>query len=314
MSICTGFVISGTVDGADATSTPDEVTGLLGEGYAESGDQGQLLRSYGLAEFAWQRDSPEAPWEGLHAMVQAHRLDVPLLIADLAAALDRLEFPLVEVAPDGLGCRRYVRVDSGVGLLVDEEDGTVLKLSAPTSFGPGPRSERARWSQETLRDQVVHLAGLGQDARERWAVRRSPEPAAERAHWWWFLWVACRRRIPGGTDQERARWAGLGLWLLRECEAAGAVDRTEALLQTARYALLPPDETVRVCLDAIPVSRADVVTRDTTAYSRENITVMNLSRQAKRLSLATREHLPRVRDPELRADAEAWLELRTRLM
>ncbi|WP_329211805.1 hypothetical protein OG257_27620 [Streptomyces sp. NBC_00683] len=314
MSVCTGFVVSGTVDGADATSTPDEVTALLGDGYAESRRKGLLLRSYSLAEFAWQRDSPKAPWQGLHVMVQAHRLEVPLLVDDLAAALDRLGFPLVEVAPDGLGCRRFVREDSGVGLLVDEEDGAVLKLSAPAWFGPGPRSERAPWSPETLRDRVAHLAGLDPDARERWAVRRCPEQPEERAAWWWFLWVASGRRDAGGTDEERARRAGLGLWLLRKCEAAGAVGRAESLLQLARSGLLPPDETVRACLDGIPVSRADVATRDTTAYSRENITVINLSREAKRLSLATREHLPHVRDPELRAEAEAWLELRARLM
>lgn len=314
MSVCTGFVVSGTVDGADATSTPDEVTALLGDGYAESCRKGRLLRSYSLAEFAWQRDSPKAPWQGLHVMVQAHRLEVPLLVDDLAAALDRLGFPLVEVAPDGLGCRRFVREDSGVGLLVDEEDGAVLKLSAPAWFGPGPRSERARWSPQTLRNWVAHLAGLDQDERERWAVRRCPEQPEESAAWWWFLWLASGRRDAGGTDEERARRAGLGLWLLRECEAAGAVGRAEALLQMARSGLLPPDETVRACLDGIRVSRADVATRDTTAYSRENITVINLSREAKRLSLATREHLPHVRDPELRAGAEAWLELRARLM
>ncbi|MDQ0796748.1 hypothetical protein [Streptomyces sp. B1I3] len=308
------FVISGTVDGADASSHPDEVTRLLGDDHAESGDARQLLRSYALAEFAWQRASPTEQWRGLYVMVQAHRFGVPLRIDVLAAALDARGFPLVEVDPDGLGCRRFVRVDSRVGLLVDEEDGAVLKATAPSWFLPGPRSERATWSREAARSRTEHLAGLDRDARERWVVRRRPEEPAERARWWWSLWSACCTGITGRVGAERAVWAELGRWLLEGCEAAGALDRTDMLLQLASHALLPPDETVRMCLDGIGASRAEVATRDTTAYSLENLTAVNLSRQAKRLSLATRDLLPRVRDPRLREEAEAWLELRPRLM
>ncbi|WP_405509620.1 hypothetical protein OG323_28195 [Streptomyces cyaneofuscatus] len=81
----------------------------------------QLLRCFDLVEFAWQRDAPVEPWLGLYATVQTPRLEVPLLIGDLAASLGRIGFPLVEVAPDGTGCRRFVRADSRVGVLVDEE-------------------------------------------------------------------------------------------------------------------------------------------------------------------------------------------------
>ncbi|MFE7045028.1 hypothetical protein ACFU9X_38130 [Streptomyces atratus] len=69
------FVVTGTVGGADATSTPDEVTALLGDDFVESGDESRRLRGYELVEFARQRVSHEDPWIGLYVMVQAHRLE-----------------------------------------------------------------------------------------------------------------------------------------------------------------------------------------------------------------------------------------------
>ncbi|MFF3123837.1 hypothetical protein ACFVRD_16155 [Streptomyces sp. NPDC057908] len=315
MTFFSDFVVTGTVGGADATSTPDEVTALLGDGFVESGAEGQRLRGYDLVEFAWQRASHEEPWVGLYVMVQAHRLEVPLLVDDLARELQRVGFPVVEVAPDGLGCRRFVREDSRVGLLVDEDTGAVLKISAPTWFGPGPRYEKPAWSRETGKGWVEHLMKLDRNERERWAVRRQPESEEEQARWWWFLLVACRQRIPQGSDEERCPWAELALWLVRKCETAGVLDRTETALQIADYSLLPPDETVRMCLDAIPVSRAEVATRDATAYTREHIAAINRSRRAKALSMAAGEQLRRGgQDLALRTEVEAWLRLRTRLM
>ncbi|MFD7493427.1 hypothetical protein ACFV8T_13555 [Streptomyces sp. NPDC059832] len=310
-----GFLITGTVGGADASSTPDEVTALLGEDFAESGDRKQRLRSYEIVEFAWQRVSPQDPWDGVHVMAQAHRLEVPVLVDDLADHLRRAGFPLVEAAPDGLGCRRFVREDSRTGLLADEDTGAVLKVSSPTWFGTGPRYAEPAWSRAAGKSWADHLVALDPGERERWAVRRQPGSEEERARWWWFLLVACRQRIPAGPDGERERWAKLTLWLIGKCRTAGVLDRTEAALQIAGGSLLPPDETVRMCLDAIPVSRADVATRDTTPYAPEHLVAINRSRQAKALSLAARSQLRRgVRDPALRAEVEAWLDLRRTLM
>ncbi|MCI4040319.1 hypothetical protein [Streptomyces sp. TRM75563] len=106
----------------------------------------------------------------------------------------------------------------------------------------------------------------------------------------------------------------MGLWLLGACEGSGILDRTDAVCEIVRYGLLDPDAAVRACLDAVPVSRADVVTRESTPYARENLVAVNASRGAKRLSVAAGELLPRVRDRALRAEVEAWLELRTRLV
>ncbi|MFJ9107898.1 hypothetical protein [Streptomyces sp. NPDC102283] len=64
----------------------------------------------------------------------------------------------------------------------------------------------------------------------------------------------------------------------------------------------------------MPRVRPDVATRETTPYTREHLVAVNASRAAKRLTLAAGALLPRVRDPELRAEVRAWLELRPHLM
>ncbi|WP_405472067.1 hypothetical protein [Streptomyces anulatus] len=319
MGFFTDFVVTGAVGGADATSTPAEVTGLLGDGFVESlTGPGQLLRCYDLVELAWQRGAAGEPWQGLYVTVQAHRLDAPLSVDGLSAALDRIGFPLVEVAPDGVGCRRLVRADSRVGVLADEATGQVLQMTAPAWFAPGPRGEPAPWPRNAGRDRVRHLAGLGVPEREAWARRRQPEESGEAARWWWSLWVACGQHIPAEGERNaglgRSDWQEAALWLLGKCETAGVLDRAEAVCEIARYGLLAPDAAVRACLEAIPVSRADVATRETTPYTEEHLVAVNASRAAKRLSLAAGPLLPRVRDPELRAEVRAWLDLRPRLM
>ncbi|WYB30089.1 hypothetical protein V6574_08525 [Streptomyces sp. SM1P] len=205
-----------------------------------------------------------------------------------------------------------------MAVLADEESGQVLAMTVPAWFAPGPRGRPSPWSREAGRDRVRHLVGLGAAEREDWARRRQPDEADEAARWWWFLWVACRQLLPDEGERrfghDRSAWEALALWLLGACEAAGVLDRTETVCEIVGYGLLEPDTAVQACLDAIPVSRADVATRESTPYARENLVAVNASRAAKRLSLAAGELLPRVGDPALRAEVEAWLELRTRLM
>lgn len=56
-----------------------------------------------------------------------------------------------------------------------------------------------------------------------------------------------------------------------------------------------PEMKLFTDLEAIPVSRADMATRETTPYSVEHLVAVNASRAAKRLSLAAGALLPRVR-------------------
>ncbi|MFB8104180.1 hypothetical protein ACFC3O_15245 [Streptomyces sp. NPDC056007] len=54
--------------------------------------------------------------------------------------------------------------------------------------------------------------------------------------------------------------------------------------------------------------------RGTEATSTRDLVAVNASRAAERLLVAAGELLPRVRDRVPRAEVEAWLELRTRLL
>ncbi|MFK4066760.1 hypothetical protein [Streptomyces sp. NPDC029674] len=68
-------IASGTVLGAKPTDSPDQVTAILGSGFAENsfGDQ-SMWRDYGMVEFFWSRESRDHPWVGHHFTLQVHRL------------------------------------------------------------------------------------------------------------------------------------------------------------------------------------------------------------------------------------------------
>ncbi|MEV6758619.1 hypothetical protein [Streptomyces sp. NPDC051214] len=68
-------VTTGTVLGVGPTSPPDRVTGVLGPDFAENVfGRRSMCRDYGLAEFFWDRASPEHLWTGHHFTLQVHRL------------------------------------------------------------------------------------------------------------------------------------------------------------------------------------------------------------------------------------------------
>ncbi|GAA4936047.1 hypothetical protein ACFPM3_06205 [Streptomyces coeruleoprunus] len=110
-------VTSGTVLGLRPTDGPEQVTGLLGDGFGENTpDAHTMWRDYGMAEFSWVRDSARDPWDGHHFTLQVHRLasgdaatvnDVlrarygrfgrRLRFAKLRTLLERRGVPLVEI-------------------------------------------------------------------------------------------------------------------------------------------------------------------------------------------------------------------------
>ncbi|MGP3636959.1 hypothetical protein ACTU45_27025 [Streptomyces sp. 24-1644] len=68
-------ITTGTVLGLDPTDSPDRVTAVLGEKFAENRFGAHSLhRDYGLAEFSWHRDAPGRAWSGHHIALQVHRL------------------------------------------------------------------------------------------------------------------------------------------------------------------------------------------------------------------------------------------------
>ncbi|WP_418961173.1 hypothetical protein [Streptomyces tritici] len=68
-------ITSGTVLGARPTDSPEQVTAILGSGFAENSfDDQSMWRDYGMVEFFWCRESRDDPWVGHHFTVQVHRL------------------------------------------------------------------------------------------------------------------------------------------------------------------------------------------------------------------------------------------------
>ncbi|MGX1884757.1 hypothetical protein [Streptomyces sp. NPDC055287] len=68
-------IASGTVLGARPTDSPDQVTAILGSGFAENSlDDQSMWRDYGMVEFFWGRESRDHPWVGHHFTLQVHRL------------------------------------------------------------------------------------------------------------------------------------------------------------------------------------------------------------------------------------------------
>ncbi|GHF56601.1 hypothetical protein GCM10010218_42420 [Streptomyces mashuensis] len=122
-------VTTGTVLGAGPADGPGRVSDALGADFAENCfGRTAMTRDYGLPEFYWTRESPDAPWEGHHFTVQVHRLAYGrrgaagavlherygrfprrLPFEKLARMLERRGTPLVEVAEDPANAPYYRR-------------------------------------------------------------------------------------------------------------------------------------------------------------------------------------------------------------
>ncbi|MEU8684074.1 hypothetical protein [Streptomyces sp. NPDC048611] len=162
-------VTHGTVLGAPPTATPEQVTEALGTDYAENSlHPTQMWRDYGLAEFSWQRASPDRPWTGHHFTLQVHRLaggggkvagerlrsrygrfDRRLRFEKLRRLLERRGTPLVEVPeypsqsahyrvywqPDSQVSVRVIRAHGRYATPDDLRVGDVYHILAPMTHG-----------------------------------------------------------------------------------------------------------------------------------------------------------------------------------
>ena len=310
-------VASGSVRGADARCTPDDVTALLGTDFFEHPQKDLLYRSYGpngLIDFWWQRWEPDGDWVGHYFSLKPRRLEVPLLLADLRQAAQAAGCPLGEPVPDDSG--GYVRChrrESSIEVIADDDEGEVFSITA-NDFLPPP----SPWSRQAVQDSLRHLLGIPDKDRRRWVERRMPEPP-ELADWWGSLRRECSHQLDLAAPGERDAWVRLRLWLELHAAVSGAFDRADSAMNLAYVVdqLKAPeptaDEVVRGCLDALPVARADVPTRDNTALARQNLDAMRISRGAKDLVDAALLCRDRVQDPELRAELAAWVQLLDRL-
>ncbi|WP_019885705.1 hypothetical protein [Streptomyces purpureus] len=306
---------SGTVRGAEAACTPDDVTVLLGEDSFEDVTEDHRFRSYGsdgIVEFWWRR--PED--DGLYFSVKPFRLEEPLSMAVLLRAAEAAGCPL-EFQGGESGWVRYLRAESGIQVTGWEDGAEVYSLfsggGTPPSYGP-------RWSRQAMKGSLAFLLDVDGSGRRRWLERRVGDP--ERPEWWWrVLGGVCEGLMERGGPQERGKWLKLRLWLARSGGAYGVVGAEEAAMELSYvthrlYAdgVFDADEAVRACLAALPVAApAQVPTRGTTVLARENLEAMRLSRRVRVVVEAAAPHLGRVRDPAVRAELAAWVGLRERL-
>ena len=337
------IVATGTVLGVDASSSPDQVAGILGDHFAETRRHGLMWRDWGVTEFFWQRGAGAVPWRGTHFSVQIHRLaanpdaaEVPtkarfgtfessLPFADLRAALNSRGVELVEIPPAGAGIHEYWQPDTQVVVLVDHGAArSVVKISAPLDT-QAVAVRRHRGEARPLRQALEQLVSASEPDRLRWLDRREPAES-DRTNWWLHLLALIDYRVE--QDPERKDWILFHLWALGQAHSRGALSATETAIRTAYFvqeqyeregsresilAVLPsPDEVVRACLDDLPMTFEQAARP--TELSWTNIAAMRASRHAKNLITAASPHQGRLSDPRLSADLARWSDLCSRLV
>ncbi|MEV4254791.1 hypothetical protein AB0J52_16700 [Spirillospora sp. NPDC049652] len=148
LDLAIDVIVRGSVLGADAASTPEDVDRILGTTPAENGSGDQMWRDHGLVEFFWERGPGQAAWRCTHFTVQLHRLSsvgtdvaarpiedaygplrASLRFAELRAALTGLGVDLVELPSPNEGYQEYWQPDAAVHILVF--DGEVDRIIAP---------------------------------------------------------------------------------------------------------------------------------------------------------------------------------------
>lgn len=341
---------SGAVLGVGVSGSPEDVTRRLGEDFTETRRRGQLYRDYGLAEFFWERPPGGDEWHPAGFALQVHRLAhaaaLPLpgrpgivlgpgehrvRFGDVSSGLARIGYRLEEITEghDQPDWRRFWIAETEVSVTVAAapaaglEDGDVYAVHAPCraqSVAATAMSVR----RQSVRDGLEHLRRLPGDEREAWLDRRQP-PAQDRVNWWLYLLLVIDARIRDRPGPDSG-WAGLRLWLLDRGRARGVFDAVRYAEDLAYFTLrmrrsgsasayLPsPDDIVRACLSAIPVTMEQAAVRD----DEGNLTIRDRSRllrsrEAKRLISAAHWHLDAVAGHELVSQVRQWEEAKSYL-
>ncbi|GAA4020108.1 hypothetical protein GCM10022247_50000 [Allokutzneria multivorans] len=226
MDFLVDVITSGTVRGADAYCTPEEVAEILGTDFVVNRSRRSLTHAYSVAEFSWTRSTPQDPWLGWTFKV------VPpeqLLFSSVHAAVSARGFSLQPV-PNG-----WWQPDAAVLIVVD--DGRVRGVWAPHQ--PRPTKEFPSLNKQA----VTHLRSATPAERESWLAKRRPTPE-DSAEWWRTLLATIRIR-----EQEHHGpawpWLPLYRWALTHADLPA---HERALLLSAAA----PAEAVSLCESALP--------------------------------------------------------------
>ncbi|MCO1578654.1 hypothetical protein M8C13_23145 [Crossiella sp. SN42] len=334
------LVATGAVLGADRHWTPAELDELFdadNREYVEAVSTEALNLDYGLLEYFWERESPRAPWHGVHLSAQVHRLaigwaDPPALLsenygsfepnpsfAELRAELDRRDIPLIELPQELPAHRSYWQPDSQAVVVEiiaqeefvtspSEEIGSINGISAPGLLHNLPRPRF-----DALRQSLHQLAEASPAARERWLDKHATD-----ADWWRDRLTVFAIKL-GWRESAEAVWVPLYLWFAEAALRRGALDAAELARRVAETAArldlytaeeLPPllpgaDELTTTLLTGLPLHRGEADQRwGVPGLPGEEVRPLLRSRQLVETAARLR---PFLRETAVIAELGEWL-------
>ncbi|MCP3802981.1 hypothetical protein NLX83_27275 [Allokutzneria sp. A3M-2-11 16] len=231
MDFLVDVIISGTVRGADAYCTPEEVESILGSGFVVNRGRNSLSYEYGSVDFYWTRRTSQDRWSGTWFGVSPPD---PPPFGPVRAAVEVRGFSLRRLDSDS-----WWQPESAA--LIRVEDDRVHRVWAPHQ--PRPAKEFPSLNKQA----VTHLRSATPAERESWLAKRLPA-SEDRLEWWRCLLATIRIR-----EHERHGpdwpWLPLYRWALSRAELP---PHEHALL----FAAAVPDEAARVCAAALPPATA----------------------------------------------------------
>jgi len=207
LELCVEALGNGTARGVSPSAPPDEALARLGPEFAENRNQNVMWRDFGMVECHYERSSADRPWRGAFLMVQAHRLDRPVQIADVLAQLHRYGHELLPEPYDDPDFRLFRASVSTATALVAGSAGRVEKISAAAWPVPRwPSLLESQWisARDTLKNLLAQAIDQRSVANDRLAGLFGPLEALMRAQ-----------------PQRASEWFSLGLWLFDRAFEAG---------------------------------------------------------------------------------------------
>ncbi|SDM47214.1 hypothetical protein [Allokutzneria albata] len=158
MDYLVDVITSGTVHGADACRTPEEVASILGSDFVVARGRTSLTHGYAQVEFHWTRRTPQDPWSGWTFSVSPPD---PPLFAPLRAAVEVRGFSLQRLENNAWWQRR----NSG-GRPLHSNSSRAARGDASCSLGRFQRGVGLTWGTLRVpvglsgaRDETPALAG-----------------------------------------------------------------------------------------------------------------------------------------------------------
>jgi hypothetical protein len=334
-------VVSASVLGTDATWQPSQVEKVLGTDFEVGHWHSSMWRSYGVAEFFWER-AAQGSWRNHHFSVQIHRLSVNqirkrlnkaikkrygkfesvLLFSELTEALKEKGVPLIELSGASSGYREYWQPDSSMSILVidsGEEEGQVYGIYSEQNAAAA--ADRQYQNQHSAFEQKVdQLLNTSEGGRVKWLTRYLPE-VHERPNWWRYLCTTMENLVHQRTDQQHDL-AKLYFWTLAQSESNNGLTPAETALCTAHFiaaiqrrfsgstpkelvgTLPATDAVIQRCLSVLPLTGEEF--HAPLDLNHPNLESVARKHSTRELVDATLELLEHTDNEELEHEVHEW--------